>query len=134
MSARKAKTRSITESEARSYLDKAKQHHEAMQDEFGLERWNTAALIGVHCAISAADAVLGKSAGIRSAGESHADAAQLIRTHVKDEAAERQAQRFLKIIQEKNFVAYDSREFTRAEAADLIKDVGRFFEWAKGFF
>ena len=30
--------------------------------------------------------------------------------------------------------AYDSREFTRTESADMLRDVGRFFEWAKEFF
>ena len=134
MSARKTKTRRITEADARSYLEKAAKLYAAMLDEFDMERWSVAALIGVHCAISSADAILGKTAGIRSAGDSHGEAAQLIRLHVKKDGAERQAQRLLKIIQEKNAAAYDSREFTRTESADMLKDVGRFFEWAKEFF
>lgn len=134
MSARKANSKPVTESQTKGYLVKAKELHEAMQDEFALERWNTAALIGVHCVISAADAVLGKAAGLRSSGDSHSDAAQLIRLHVRRGDAERQARRFLKIIQEKSVVAYDSREFSSSEAAELVKDAGRFFEWAKSFF
>lgn len=134
MSARRMKTRAVSSGEAESCLRKAQEFHEAMIEAHRKGRWNAAALAGVHCAISAADAVLGKSVGIRSAGDSHTDAADLLRLNVKHPEAPRQAQRLIKILQQKNGVEYDSREFTSSEAADMLKDVGRLWTWAQGFF
>ena len=134
MSARRLSTRTVTQQEAASYFRKAREFHETMNAEYGNGRWNSAALAGVHCAISAADAVLGKTAGIRSAGDSHADATQLLRLRVSHGETPRQAQRLLRILRDKNAVEYESREFTAAEAADMVKAVGRFWTWAQTFF
>lgn len=132
MSPKKRRVKSITEAEAASYLKKAEDFYMTMVEAFQSRRWNSAGLAGVHCAISASDAALGKKAWLRPSGESHHEAVELLREHFPDAGA--QAQRLSRILGEKNRVEYDSREFTEAEASVVVKDVGRFFEWAKSLF
>ena len=134
MTPKKRKTRSIGEQEALSYLRKAEEFYLTMMEAFAKRRWNSAGLAGVHCAISATDAILGKTARIRSSGESHYESVQLIRQYVRDPNAGAQAQRLNRILSDKSLVEYDSREFREAEAAGIVKDVGRYLEWVKSFF
>jgi hypothetical protein len=134
MTPKKRSTRPVSEQEAVSYLRKAEEFYLTMTEAFQKRRWNSAGLAGVHCAISATDAILGKKARLRSSGESHLDAAELLKQHVQEPNAGAHVQRLTRILGEKSLVEYDSREFREAEAAAVVKDVGRYFEWVKGFF
>lgn len=134
MSPKKRSTRSVTEQEALSYLRKAEEFYLTMTEAFEKRRWDSAGLAGVHCVISATDAVLGKKARIRSAGESHFEAVQLLKQHVQDAHAGAQSQRLARILSDKSLVEYDSRQFHEDEAASIVKDVGRYLEWVRGFF
>ena len=138
MSPRKLRTRNVTSTEAESYLNKAKEFYLSMIDEHQAGRWNAAGLAAVHCAISASDAVLGKIANVRSAGHDHSDVLALLREKVKgighSERTGEQVARLSRILGQKNLIEYESREFRRPECESLVKDVGRYFEWAKQFF
>ena len=134
MSPRKRTTRTVSETEAASYLRKAEEFYLTMTEAFEKRRWNSAGLAGVHCAITATDAVLGKKARVRSSGESHYEAVQLLKQYVQDPQTGPQAQRLNRILGEKNLVEYDSREFRENEAVAIVKDVGRYLEWVKRFF
>lgn len=134
MSPKKRSTRSVTEQEALSYLKKAEEFYLTMVEAFQKGRWNAAGLAGVHCAISATDALLGKKARIRSSGESHLEAAHLLKQHINDSNVGAQSQRLYRVLSEKSLVEYDSRDFRESEAAAVVKDVGRYFEWVKGYF
>ena len=89
---------------------------------------------GVHCAISATDAVMGIKAKLRSAGESHYEAIELLNLHIKHENVGAQSARLTRILGQKSLVEYDSREFTEREASDITKDVGRYLDWVKTLF
>lgn len=134
MSPKKRSTKTITEQEARSYLKKAEEFYLTMAEAFLKRLWNAAGLAGVHCAISATDALLGMKARIRSSGESHLEAVQLLKQHIDDSNIGAQSQRLYRVLSEKSLVEYDSREFRETEAAAVVKDVGRYFEWVKGYF
>lgn len=134
MSPKKRSTQSVSEQEALSYLKKAEEFYLTMAEAFQKGRWNAAGLAGVHCAISATDAILGKQARIRSSGESHLEAVQLLKQHISDSNVGTQSQRLYRVLSEKNLVEYDSREFREADAAAVVKDVGRYFEWVKTYF
>lgn len=134
MSPKKRSTRSVSAQEALSYLKKAEEFYLTMLEAFQKERWNSAGLAGVHCVISATDALLGKVARLRSSGESHMEAVQLLKQHVKDENVGAQSQRLYRVLSEKSLVEYDSREFRKSEATAAAKDVGRYLEWVKGHF
>lgn len=134
MSPKKRNTRSASELEALSYLKKAEEFYLTMLEAFQKGRWNAAGLAGVHCVISATDALLGKVARLRSSGKSHMEAVQLLKQHIKDPKVGAQSQRLYRVLSEKSLVEYDSREFREGEAANVVKDVGRYFEWVKGHF
>jgi hypothetical protein len=61
-----------------NYLLKAKEYLEGMKDELADERWNLAVLAGVHCAISACDALTVFFSGRKHKGIKHSDAAKLL--------------------------------------------------------
>ena len=134
MSPKKFRTRHVSEAEARTYLKKAEEFYQTMLETYRQKWWNSAGLEGVHCAISATDAILGFKARIRSAGESHNDSVDLLRSLVKHENTDQQAFRLARVISKKNVVEYDSRDFTEEEAAAIVKDVSRYLEWIKALF
>lgn len=134
MSPKKRRTKFVSELEAASHLRKAEEFYLTMTEAFQKRRWNSAGLAGVHCAISATDAILGIKARLRSSGESHFEAVELLKEHVREPNIGAQIQRVTRVLGEKSLVEYDSREFREAEAAAVVKDVGRYFEWVKGFF
>ena len=102
-----------------------------MESSLASRNWDAAGLNAVHSAISAADALLVYHAGIRSAGESHQDAAALLKQYIKDEQTSAKAQNLSKILSFKNISAYEDRELTEAEAGDLAKLSRRFLDWAE---
>lgn len=131
MSPKKLPAKPVTELQAKIYLKKAEEFYQSMIEAYRRGRWNSAGLEGIHCAISATDALLGMKSRLRSTGESHAHAAELLRQHIHDERTNQQAGRFAQIIHRKNVVEYDARDFTQAEATGVYKDVDRYFTWVK---
>jgi hypothetical protein len=115
-------------------LKKAEELYLTMLEAFQKGRWNAAGLAGVQCVISATDALLGKVARFRSSGESHMEAVRLLKQRIKDPNVGAQPQRLYRVLSEKGLVEYDSRDFREGEAAAVVKDVGRFFEWVKSHF
>lgn len=113
------------------YLSRANEFFGSMNEAMSFGRWNSVGLEGVHCAISATDALLAKKAGVRSSGESHAEAAGLLREHIRAEGVSEQVRRLLRILGYKNRAAYEGREFTRQDAEVLAKDVTRYFRWVQ---
>ncbi|MFH1837555.1 MAG: hypothetical protein ABH862_05545 [Candidatus Omnitrophota bacterium] len=92
------------------------------------DNWTAVGLNAVHCAISCRDAMLTFHLGIRSSGEDHIQAADLIlrmpQANVKSAASS-----FKRIIAKKNLVAYESRDFRKGDADDILKLTERFYEW-----
>ncbi len=60
------------------YWDKAMEFFETMVDASQKRNWNATGLAGVHCCISATDALLVKHAGVRSSSTSHQDVVGLL--------------------------------------------------------
>ena len=115
--------------EAENYFSKAKEFNSSMKLEAEFENWNTVGLCGVHCAISASDALLAKYAKIRNTSQNHYDAVDLIRQHIVSDEAKVQASRLEKIIRLKNVVEYAGEPFTEKQARTMVQDVERYFAW-----
>lgn len=134
MSAQKHRIRQVSAEEARAYLAKAGEFYESMLEAYRQRRWNSTGLEGVHCAISATDAALGIKARLRSAGQGHYEAVELLRANIKDKNIDAQAGRLTRILGQKSVVEYDCRDFTEREASDVVKDVGRYLDWVRMLF
>ena len=78
MTPKQMKTRRVSQSHYTTYLKKAKEFLDTMNASLNFRGWDAVGLNAAHCAISATDALLVHKAGIRSAGESHADAVKLL--------------------------------------------------------
>jgi HEPN domain-containing protein len=116
-----------------NYLEKAQEYLDGMKDELNNKRWNLVVLAGVHCAISAGDALTIFFSGKKHKGIKHADAAKLL-TSIEGldpkELAEKSSQ-FISILDFKTPVEYDKTVFSESDAREFVKRVDRFYRWVK---
>lgn len=114
-----------------NYLKKAREYLEGMKDELANGRWNLTVLAGVHCAISACDALTIFFLGKKHKGIKHADAAKLlisIEGLDQRELSEKTGQ-FIFILDFKTPVEYGKTVFVESDAQELAKRVERFYSW-----
>lgn len=128
MTAKKKKIVNVEKNDYKIFLNKAKDFYEIMLKARDIENWTAVGLNAVHCAISCCDAMLTFHLGIRSAGEDHMQAVDLlIRLSPVLEGCEDNT--FKRIIAKKNLIAYENREFRQTEAIDILKLAERFYRW-----
>ncbi|OGR68024.1 MAG: hypothetical protein A2081_02655 [Elusimicrobia bacterium GWC2_61_19] len=96
------------------------------------EYHNAAGVLIVHAAIAYTDAVTIKFGGVKSKGEDHMAAAELLRQVVAlDEKGLAGARHLERIINEKNRVSYEGEIYTRKDVDMLWKHLLRYREWAR---
>ena len=78
MTAKKLKTVNVSKNDYKVFLGKAKDFYEVMLNARDTEKWVAVGLNAVHCAISCCDAILTFHLGIRSLGEDHMQAVDLL--------------------------------------------------------
>ena len=127
---RSDRTRPGTKADARQYLAKAEEFLGAMESALAADQWDAAGLAAIHSGISAADAVLSYRGGVRSAGQDHRAAAELL-VQVLGSSAEDGAKHLRRLIQKKTLVEYEQRRLTQAEAIDLAGHARRLLKWAR---
>lgn len=131
---KKIPTRPVSRTAAINYLGKAQQFSRAMQDSLDKGDWDAAGLNAVHCAISANDAVLVLSRGIRSASSRHDDSVTLLESMVEAPGVKSATSQFKRLVARKNVIEYEERMFREAEARDAAKNASRFLGWAEAQF
>ena len=131
MSPKPTRTKEIERTRASIYLKKAGEFFTSMKTAKENGDWNACGLNGIHCAISATDALLVRKSGIRSRGESHYDVIALLGEKINAPELKEQTRRLAHILNKKNLVEYEDREFIASEADALEKDVERYFSWVK---
>lgn len=128
MAAKKLKTVNVEKNDYKVFLKKAKDFYETMLNAHDTENWTAVGLNAVHCAISCCDALLTFHLGIRSSGDDHMQAVNLL-IRLPPDVGEGQANTFKRIILKKNLIAYECREFRETEAVDILKLAERFYRW-----
>lgn len=95
------------------------------------EYWNAAGVLIVHAAIAYTDALTIKFGGVRSKGEEHMAAVELLRQvmalDVEGQAGVRHLER---IINEKNRVSYEGEIYSKKDVEALWKHLLRYRAWA----
>lgn len=129
MTAKKLKTVNVSKNDYKIFLGKAKDFYEVMLNARDIGKWTAVGLNAVHCAISCCDALLTFHLGIRSSGEDHMQAVDLLLRLALD-IEEGEANTFKRIIVKKNLIAYECREFRQTEAIEISKLAERFYRWA----
>lgn len=94
------------------------------------EYWNAAALLVVHAAIAYTDAVTIKVGGIKSRGEDHMAAADLLEeTVVLDERGKKAIKHLVHIIEQKNLASYGGESYQKEDVEKLWKTLDRYRGW-----
>lgn len=128
--AKKIHTHSVPKLQYGDYWKKALDFFQGMSRLYLEQNWNSTALEGIHAAISAADAVLIFARGVKSSSQKHADVTSLI-AHLSLEGAKPASQHLAKIISVKSLVEYSGDSYLPNEAAEIVKQVERFFNWVR---
>lgn len=123
------KTRAVDKGEYVVYWNKAEEFYEVIQHAYKNRMWTAVGLNAVHCVIASCDAVLVRSQGIRSAGDDHMQALELLASAPID-GIEKQLATVRRIIAKKNVIVYENREFRESDASDIFKQAERFYRWA----
>ncbi|MEW6296054.1 MAG: HEPN domain-containing protein [Candidatus Diapherotrites archaeon] len=131
MAAAKIQTRKVDKEKYTNYLKKAQDFFTTMQSAYKAGNWNSTGLEGVHCVISANDALLVFFGGSRSISQDHKDVARLLTTVINTPDAKESSQHLRKVIALKNIIEYEERLFTQKEAVEVMKHAERFFAWVK---
>lgn len=122
--------REAPRSDARPYLTKAEEFVASARASFEAQRWDAAGLEAIHAAISAGDAALVASAGVRSASSDHGAVLALLdaQVHEFDQAQRRQ---LAGLLGKKNQVEYEMRPLREDESRTLVDQSSRFVRWAR---
>lgn len=125
------KTTSVRKSDFTSYLKKAEEFHEAMLGSLSKGKWNAVGLNAIHAGISAADALLVFSHGLRSTSSKHDDVIKLMTSLITHKDSQDKNSHLRNLIYMKNIVEYEIRLIDQNEALALSKHASRFLEWVK---
>jgi hypothetical protein len=126
----KSRTSRSRPSEDAVYRRKAREFAGSMDMAILEKEWNTAAVLGVHAAISGADALTSKLLGLHSTGQSHGGAVNLV-AGLKVEGAPAKSDQLLEILSMKHAAAYEGREVSESDALITAKQVRRFLAWVE---
>lgn len=128
----KIKTRDVERVNFRNYLQKAEECAGSAIENFEKRRWNSAGIMAIHAAISAADAICTYFLGKRYAGERHEGVIDLFRTaQIDKELLDKNTMRLSRLIGIKNMAEYEERLLHEDDATRLIKEMQRFLEFVK---
>jgi HEPN domain-containing protein len=126
-------TREMSPPQAGNFLRKAESHLASALEAAAGERWDTAALLSVHAAISAVDAMCVARAGVRSISQTHMDQVRLIQQlFSNDDEARKVSNQLAALLDRKNTVEYEARLSGRHEAEVAVKQAERIVNWARG--
>jgi len=110
------------------YLARAREFARQMDRAAADHAWNSVGLLGVHCVISACDALTVQRAGQRWSGQDHSGVIGMVNSLqlAKSEVAVRQ---IAQVLDKKNRVEYEAREFTGREATEIRQLATRVLAW-----
>ncbi|MBI4655382.1 MAG: hypothetical protein HY746_01410 [Elusimicrobia bacterium] len=95
------------------------------------EYWNAAGVLMIHAAIALTDAITIKVGGVKSSGEDHMAAVDLIREVVNmDERGLEAVRHLTRMIEQKNLVSYSGEIYTRTDIEKIWKHLERYRLWA----
>ncbi|OGC21427.1 hypothetical protein A2291_07915 [candidate division WOR-1 bacterium RIFOXYB2_FULL_42_35] len=128
----KSSTVNAEKSAYSSFFRKSGDFFKSAKSNLETGNWNAAGLDAVHAAISANDALLVYSHGIRSSSKSHDDAVKLTASLISKEGVKEALNHLRRIIAKKNLIEYEGKCFFRSDAESIVLHADRFLSWVKG--
>jgi hypothetical protein len=111
-----------------------RQFFQAAELAYGHEYWNAAGVLYVHAAIAFADAVSILWGGLKSTGDDHRDAVQLLGEVMAYAQGRQEALWHLEtLIREKNRIAFTGLSFRQKELEFFSKEADRFRLWCERY-
>ena len=110
------------------YIGRAREFARQMDRAATDRAWNSVGLLGVHCVISACDALTVQRAGQRWSGQDHSGVIGMVNSLqlAKSAVAVRQ---ITQVLDKKNRVEYEAREFTEREGTEICQLAARVLAW-----
>lgn len=123
-----ARTEVLPKSRYTVFIGRAREFANQM-DQAGADRaWNAVGLLGVHCVISACDALTVQHAGQRWSGPDHAGLIGVV-SSLKLPKSDTALRQISSVLDKKNRVEYEAREFTEKEAQEVRQNASRVLAW-----
>jgi hypothetical protein len=123
-----ARTEVVPKSRHVVYLGRAREFETQMNRAAAERAWNSVGLLGVHCVISSCDALTVRRSGQRWSGQAHAGVVGMVSSLGLPDA-DRVLRQISRVLEAKNRVEYESREFTETEAEEVRQNVSRILNW-----
>jgi hypothetical protein len=123
-----ARTEVLPKSRHAVFIARAQEFAQQMDQAADDQAWNSVGLLGVHCVISACDALTVQHAGQRWSGQDHAGVIGVVGSlHLpRSDTVLRQISN---VLDKKNRVEYEAREFTEKEAEEVHQNATRVLMW-----
>ncbi len=125
-----ARIEALSRDRYRFYLRRAEEFAQQMDRAASARAWNAVGLLGVHCVISACDGLTVGVAGQRWSGQGHAGVRGMVQS-LRVPHPDAALRRIGDVLDQKNRVEYEAREFTEREAGDVRKKARRVLVWVK---
>jgi hypothetical protein len=126
---RPPRTKAVTIEQAKQYLSKAEEFLASAKDDLTQGRKIAATSSAVHAGINAADVVTAVRSGLRSAGEAHSQAVELLRASGPDGVA--LAGVLARLVALKPRAEYDPSDIALGTARQAVEWAGRCVEIAR---
>jgi hypothetical protein len=123
------KTKQIDKNQFLGYEKKAYHAFETMKLALDNKLWTAAGREAVFVCINMTDALLAKHNGLRNVSKDHMDVVKVVATILPMSDRKNQSHRLRKVIQMKNLIDYESREFSEKSANEIARQATRFYEW-----
>jgi|HubBroStandDraft_1064217.scaffolds.fasta_scaffold243015_2 hypothetical protein len=123
-----ARTEVVSNSRHVVYLERAREFEGEMDRAAAEGAWNSVGLLGVHCAISTCDALTVQRTGQRWSGQDHGGVIGMVGS-LGHPDADRALRQVTRVLEAKNRVEYESREFTEKESEEVRQSVSRVLNW-----
>ena len=128
---RPGRRRQVDRSRWRQFSAVGEHFAQAAQLATEFQYWNAAGVLQVHAAIALTDALTIKAGGVKSAGEDHLLAADLLETVlVMDAEAKRAIGHLRALIQEKTLVSYSGEIYRQEDVRRMARHLNRYRTWA----
>jgi hypothetical protein len=131
MTPRMNKRSSVHRSKYHDYIKVAVNFYNGADTAKAFEYWNAAGVLIIHAAIAYTDALTIKVGGVKSQGDDHMAAVDLLREVITlDQDGQKALNHLGRMIQQKNVVSYDGEIYTRSDVDKLWKQLERYKAWA----
>lgn len=127
---KESRTEHLDKRNYRTYLQRASECAQLMDDASQRGLWGGALVNAVHCAISACDAVTTYYLGERSSGQRHTDVVFLLQRSAAPEAVS-QVRRVQAILSKKSEIEYGATELPASRTRQVIEDAHAVLSWAR---